>query len=71
MKTKIINYHPSPTSGFTVSMPASCNSRQSGLAQRIACALMPQMATDAKNGNRVAQDGITHLATIAQKEIDK
>jgi hypothetical protein len=52
-------------------MPASCNFRQSGLAQRIACALMPQMATDAKNGNRVAQDGIAHLAGIAQKEIDK
>lgn len=44
---------------------------KSDLALRIACALMPQMATDAKNGNAVAQDGINHLASIAQLEIDQ
>ena len=41
------------------------------LALRIARAMMPQMSVDAQNGNRVAQDGITHLVAIAQKEIDK
>ena len=61
---------PAPVRASCACTPGLPSGRIPITFRRIACAFMPQMATDAKNGNAVAQNGINHLAAIAQKEID-